>query len=159
MGVLARSASSILEEIIEGLASVIRLRRQPCRCLLLHAHADGIKSTVVARVFFGDPLWNRLHAFKAARRIKVGALLAGVQLKGALRTLAERLGKHGQQRAALRAARNRMRAWHLHGSRTERVVFILATWCRLLGRLLARLATILISVLPVLTVRQKSLPI
>lgn len=96
-----RSASSILKQIVERLARTMGLRCWACRGLLLHAHADGIESTVVARVFFRNPLWDRLHAFKAAGRIKVGALLAGVQVKTAFWALPERLRQHGQQGAAL----------------------------------------------------------
>ena len=147
---------SILEQIIERLARTIGLRCWARRCLLLHADAHGVESAFVARVFFSNSCWNGLHTLEAARWIKISTLFAGVQLKIALLALAERLRQHRQQRPALRAARNRMRTWHLHRSRTERVVFILilATWRLLLGRLLARLATVLIPVLAVFTIRQ-----
>src|ERR1700686_5523112 len=84
----SETESSIFEQIIKGLARVIGLGRQPCGGLLLHAHADGIESTVIARIFFCNPLWDRLHAFEAARRVKVAARLARVQLKAAFRALA-----------------------------------------------------------------------
>jgi hypothetical protein len=51
------------------------------------SHADFEGVAFVARIFLGDPRRDRLHAFKAASRIKKRALLAGVQFKAALRTL------------------------------------------------------------------------
>ena len=92
-----------------------------------------------------------LHAFEAAGGIEIRTLLAGMKFEGAFRTLAQRLGKHGQQVAALSAARNTVRPRHVHWTWAE---CVLAN--RALGRRFPLLTSgVLISMLPVFTVRQR----
>lgn len=140
----------IFEQIVECAARIVWLCGASRRSLLFNAHADGEKLAFVACIFLRDPLRNRLHALEATGRIEIRALLAGVQFEAALGALAERLGKHCQERAALRAARNRVRSRHVHGARSESV-FANRTLRR--GLLLFR-AAVLISALAVFAVGQ-----
>lgn len=112
----------VFKQIVKSASRVI----WPCcgsrGCLFFDAHADGKKLAFVAGILFGDSLRHRLHAFESARRIEIGALLAGMQFKTAFQALTQRLRKQSQQIATLRASRNGVRSRHLHRSRSERVL-------------------------------------
>ena len=119
--------------------------------MLLHADADGKQPAFIACIFFRNSIGHWLHAFEAPGWIEIRTLLAGVKFEAAFRTLAQRLGKRGQQVAALSAARNTMRSRHVHGTWPESVLTD-----RALGRRFPLLTSgVLISMLPVFTVRQR----
>src|SRR5262249_28789508 len=100
---------------------------------------------LIAGVFLGNPFRNRLHAFEALGGIEVRALLAGMEFESALWALAGRVGEHGQEGAALGAARYFVRTRHIDRAGAEGVFARRAVE----GRALLFLAGILISMLPV----------
>src|SRR5579862_8143930 len=77
----------LLEKIVKRRARVGRFGAYRSRRLFFRGDPDRVKRAGVLHILARDPLRNGLHAFEAARRIEVRALLAGVQLKPALRTL------------------------------------------------------------------------
>src|ERR1700682_3197359 len=98
--------ASLLEQIFEGLTRVVRLQRGWGGSLFLHHHSHRVQAALIALVLARDAFRDRLRALKSARRIKVGALLAGVQFKATLGTLADRITECMQKRSALRAPGN-----------------------------------------------------
>ena len=82
------------------------------------------------------------------------ALLAGVQFKAALGTLAKRLGDQGKHGAALSAAGDGVRARHLHRAGAE-CVFAGRT---VRSRFLLFRAAVLVAALAVFAVGQEFLP-
>src|SRR5882672_5190635 len=84
------------------------------------------------------------------------ALLAGVEVETTLGTLSNRLGNRLQQRPALRTAGDRARSRHVDRPRAKGIVLARRRW--LLNLFLRFAAGVLISALPVLTVRQREPP-
>ena len=98
-------AASLFEQVLERRAGIVRFQTRGRRGLLLTRHPDLVQRAIVPRILLRDPLFDRLHAFKAATGIKVGALLARVQLESAFWTLAlARTGRALQHGPALRAS-------------------------------------------------------
>ncbi len=93
---------SLLEQILEGLPCIhgTGLRRRGR--FLLHPHTHRVEGAIVTCIFFGDACGYRLAALESARRIKIRALFAGVQLEATLWTFADRLRHRRQQCAALK---------------------------------------------------------
>jgi len=107
---------------------------------LLACHPNLIKCALIARILFGDAFFYRLHALKAATRIEVRALLAGVQLESALRTLPFPRTSHSlQYRSTLRAARDDARPWQVHRFRPQCMIPARRTALALRRSLLPRL--------------------
>src|ERR1700735_2403058 len=79
--------SLLLEQIIKRRPRIIRPQARRSRSLLLARHPNLIQRTVAPRIFLRDPLLHRLHALKPAPGIEIGALLARMQFKPALRAL------------------------------------------------------------------------
>ena len=109
----------LLEEILEGGSGIHGPGGTWGGGFLFYPDAHGIKRTLIALVLAGDSLGDGLGAFETAGSIEIGALAAGVQFEAALWALSDWLGYRCQQSAALRAARNRMRAGHLQCARSE----------------------------------------
>jgi len=103
---------------------------------------------LIAFVLACDPLRNGLAAFKAARRVEVGTLPAGMEFEVALRTLCRGFHPGWQQRATLCTAGDRARARHLQSAWPKS--FLLDG--SLAGLLLPLLAAVLITVLPIFSV-------
>jgi hypothetical protein len=146
-----------LEQILECRARIHRPRRTRRRRFLFHPNPHGIERTLIALVLTRHSLSDRLRAFEPARSVEIGTLPAGVQFEAALRTLPDRLGYRCQQSAALRAARNRVRARHLQCARSKGLFLD-----RLFAGLLLPLfffAAILISVLAILPVGHEQPPV
>jgi len=61
-------------------------------------YAGRKELTRVGGVLYGNPGRNRLHALKARRRLEIGALLAAMQARAALRTWARKICARGQRR-------------------------------------------------------------
>ena len=99
---------------------------------------------------------NRLVAFEAAGWIEVFTLLAGVQVEAALRALADGIGEILEQGATFGAAGDGARSRHVDGPRPERILSFRGR--RFVELLFRSPAGILVSVLPVLTIRQKVPP-
>ena len=76
----------LLKQVFKCLSGVGGARGGRSGGLFLSRHADFIKRAIVAGVFLGDALFDRLHAFKAAAGIEIHALFARVQLEAALGT-------------------------------------------------------------------------
>jgi hypothetical protein len=150
----ARRRTLLFEEVLECLARIGGFGGHWGSGFLLGCHADRVEGTGVLDVLARDPLQDRLHAFESLGRIKIRALLAGVQFEAALGTLFGKLSGRGQDRTALRATRNRTLAWHLQRSRTEGVLSD-GLVAGLLPRFLRLFAAILIAVLAVLPVRHR----
>src|SRR5580692_11028235 len=86
-----------LEQIVKCLACIVRpdgggkTSRRRCRrnrygrwrSIFLDRRAERVKGAVVSSVFFGNALRYRPGAFELCRRVKVGALLAGMELESA----------------------------------------------------------------------------
>ena len=138
----------LLEEILEGRARIHGTRRTRRGSFLFDPDPHGIKRTLIALVFTGNPLRDGLGAFEPARSIEISALPAGMQFEAALRTFSDRLRYRRQQGSALRAARNRMRARHLQCARAKSF-FLDRLFPR---RFFPLLATILVTVLAILSV-------
>ena len=102
----------LLKEILERLAGIAGARnvlggRRGSRSgsrrssILFNRGAKFVEPAIVTLVLAGDAFRNRLHAFKPRGRIKISALLAGVQLESALRALAFRIESRLQNGAAI----------------------------------------------------------
>ena len=143
---LRPSANLLLEQILKSLTSIVGALGRGRGCLLLDHHSHRVKRALVALVFARNAFRNRLGALKAAGRIEVRALLAGVQFETTFGTLPDWIADRLQNRSALRTARDAACPGHLDRPRTE---------CVLLDRPFGRLAlltfvtAILIAVLPV----------
>jgi hypothetical protein len=116
-----RRSASLLKQILKGLPRIVGLQAGGRGCFLLPGHADFVERTIIPGIFLGHALLHRLHALEAASGIEIHALLAGMQLEAALGTKPRRRNRL-QHRAALRAARNRPRAGHVHRLRPHAVV-------------------------------------
>ena len=81
--------------------------------------AELIEFAVVLGVFGGDALWNGLGAFKLGAAVEEAALLATVQLEGALGALPVGVEAAAQHSAAIGAAGTGDGADHARGARTE----------------------------------------
>jgi hypothetical protein len=151
--------SLLLKQVLKRLPRIIRPRRGRGGRFFLPRHAHFVKLAIVARILARDAHRDGLHAFEAASRIEVGALLARMQFEAALGTLPGR--RHAlQHRPTLRAARNSMCSRQIDRARAESIVPLRRRrrrTKRFLSRILSGLAvSVLISVLPILC--HKSLP-
>lgn len=81
----------VFEEIIERLPCARRFGGRWCGGFFLRRDPDGVKGALVLDVFARNALGYSLHALKAAGRIEIHALLAGMQLEAALRALVRNL--------------------------------------------------------------------
>ena len=102
----------LLKQVVESLAARARTRNllggnrgsrggSRRRGIFFDRGAKFVKSAIVPLVLAGDTFQDRLHAFKSRGRIKVGALLAGVQLESALRAFAFGIETRLQNSAAI----------------------------------------------------------
>jgi hypothetical protein len=121
---IAESNLLVLEKIIKRRACIIRPLTALTRRLFLHHYADGKKPAVVAFVLGRNARGNRLVALEAARRIKVFALLAGMQSESAFRTLSYGIGEILQQRPAFSTPRDGARSRHVDGPRSESIFLL-----------------------------------
>src|SRR5258706_2166330 len=112
---------SVFKKIIKRRARIIRALTALARSFFFHHHADGIKRALVAFVFGRDSGGNWLIAFEAARRVKMFALFAGVEVESAFWALPDRIGGSLQQRAAFRTPGNGSCSGHVHRTRSEGV--------------------------------------
>jgi|HubBroStandDraft_5_1064220.scaffolds.fasta_scaffold09547_3 hypothetical protein len=121
----------LFEEILECLAGVVGAQAGWGGGFLFAGDADFVERAVVARIFLGYALGDRLHALEAASGIEIHALLAGMEFEAALGAKAGRWDclQHG---AALGAAGNGASAGHVYGLWTHAVV---ASGWRQRGRL------------------------
>jgi len=124
---------SFLKQVVESAAGVIGTLRRGIggnlrssgrgdggrRRILFHCGAKRIERAVIARVFLGDTLGNRLRALKLRAGIEIHALLAGMQLETATRAGALGVETGLQHGAAVRAARACDGADHARRSRTD----------------------------------------
>jgi hypothetical protein len=78
----------LLKQILKRRTRIVRTRAGGRRGFFFARHANFVQRTVIASILFRDPLFHRLHALEAAAGIEIRALLARVQFKPALRTLA-----------------------------------------------------------------------
>jgi hypothetical protein len=120
-----------LEEVLEGLTRVVVARRGRrggrssllcvrCGCgVFLDRRAKFVERAVVLGVLGRDAVRNLLRALKLSAAVEEAALLATVQLKGALGTLTVRIKATGQNSAAIGAARARDGANHARRARAE----------------------------------------
>ena len=120
----------LLKEVLEGLAGVARTgnvlggsgrsrngsRR---RRIFFNRRAKFVEPAIVPLILAGDAFQNRLHAFKSRGRIKIGALLAAMQLESALRALAFRIETRLQNGAAIRTSRARDCPHHARRARSN----------------------------------------
>ena len=79
---------SLLEQILKRRPRIVGPGAGRGPSLFLARHPNLEQFAVIARIFLRDALLYRLHALEPAPRIEIGALLAGMQLESALRTLA-----------------------------------------------------------------------
>ena len=82
-----------LEQVFEGLASIIRAQCRRSGRFLVDHHTDGVEGAFVALILARNALWNGLRALKSAGGIKVRTLLAGMKFKTALGTLSNGFGE------------------------------------------------------------------
>jgi hypothetical protein len=116
----------LLKQILKRRPRIVGLQTRRCGRFLFARHANLVHRTVIARILFRDPLFDRLHALEAAAGIEIRALLARMQFKPALRTLAfPRACRTLQHRSTLRAPRHRPCTRQVHGPRSQRMV---PTW-------------------------------
>jgi hypothetical protein len=92
-----------LEEIFKGAPSVFRASG-PGRRGSLDYQGQRKEGALVANSLVGDTRRDGLSAFEPVAGIEVGALPAGMQLRPAVGTLAERIDGRRQARTAVRAA-------------------------------------------------------
>jgi hypothetical protein len=105
-----------LEEVLECLAGIVVARRRRRRGgssllrvgggggIFLDGGAKFVELAVILGVLGRDALWNRLRALKLGAAVEEAALLATVQLEGALRTLTFRVEAAAEHGAAIRTA-------------------------------------------------------
>src|SRR6202165_4446353 len=109
-----------LEQVLERLTGVAGTRnvlggnrwawsRSRRRRIFFNRRAKFVEPAIVPLILARDAFRDRLHAFKSRGRIKIGALLAGMQLESALRALAFRIETRLQNGPAIRASRARDR--------------------------------------------------
>jgi hypothetical protein len=111
----------LLKQIIKRRPRTTRPQTRRRRSFLLPRHPNLIQLTRIPFILLCDPLLHWLHTLKPAARIEIRTLLARMQLKRALRTLAVARSRL-QQSPALRAPRHRPRARQIERFRPERVV-------------------------------------
>src|SRR5206468_13027701 len=113
-----------------------------------------IETAVVAHVLTCHSFPNRLTTFETARRIEIGALLAGVEVKCALGALSH-FGERVEHGAALGATRHGSICSHLEWAWTKRVIRAGRLFSRaLLGLVFA----VHVTGLPVFSVRHDESP-
>lgn len=116
-----QSGRLFLEQVFECFACIVNARRAGGG-FFFHHDAHGVEGARVLYVFAGNAFHDWLTAFKPAGGIEIGALLAGVQLKAALRALSGLVAEHLQHGAALGATRDRSSRSHLQRARSEGVL-------------------------------------
>ena len=121
----------LLEEVLEGLAGVVVARRRWRRggsallrvggggSVLLYCGAKFVELAGVLGVLGRDALGDWLRAFKLGAAIEEAALLATVQLEGALGTLTVGIETTAEDGAAIGTARAGDGADHARGARAE----------------------------------------
>src|SRR2546422_581204 len=114
-------SSLLLKQVFESLARVVGPGPggAPRRRLPLNGGARRVKRTVVAGVFLGNPVRNRLGALELGRSIEIRALLATVQLKGATRTPPGGIEVSGEDGATASAAHDGVGPRHPRSLGTE----------------------------------------
>src|SRR5882672_7763636 len=130
----------LLEEVLEGLAGVVVARwrwRRGCSALLrvgggggvlLHGGAKFVELTGILGVFGGNALGNGLRTLKLCAAVEEAALLATVQLEGALGTLTVGVKATAEHGAAIGATRTSDGADHAGGARAELIGARAALW-------------------------------
>ena len=132
-------ANLFLEQILKRRPRIVWPLAGRRRSLFLASHANLIDCAQIALVFLRNAFLYRLHAFKAASRIEVRALLARVQRKSALRTFPfPRTGHPLQHGAALGAARHSPRTRQIDWFGPQRMVPSRRSTLALRRRLLRR---------------------
>ena len=80
----------LFEQVFERLAGIVGAQAGGRGGLFFAGHADFEEGAIVAGIFFGDALFDGLHALEAAAGIEIHALLARMQFEAALGTEAGR---------------------------------------------------------------------
>jgi hypothetical protein len=80
--------SLLLEEILKRRPSIIGPQSRRGGSLFLARNPNLVELAIVPRILLRDPHFHWLHALKTASRIEICALLAGMQLEAAFRTVA-----------------------------------------------------------------------
>jgi hypothetical protein len=120
------AARLFFEQIFEGGAGIVGTQACRGRRFFLPCHTDFVERAFVPRIFFCDSLLDRLHTFEAAARVKIGALLAGMQFEAAFRAVA--FARCALQNcSALTATRNGAGSGHVDGARPEGIVTFYGT--------------------------------
>ena len=120
----------LLKEILECLTGIAGARnvlggrrwsRSGSRrsSIFFNRGAKFVEPAIVALILAGDAFRNWLHAFKPRGRIKISALLAGVQLESALRALAFRIESRLQNGATIGTSCASDRAHHARCPRSD----------------------------------------
>jgi hypothetical protein len=111
----------LFEQVFERLAGIVGAQAGGRGGLFFAGHADFEEGAIVAGIFFGDALFDGLHALEAAAGIEIHALLARVQFEAALGAESgwRNCLQHG---AALGAAGDGAGPGHVHGLRSHAVV-------------------------------------
>ncbi len=121
----------LLEEVLEGLAGVVVARRRGGGCgssllrvggrggILLYGRAKLVELAGVLGVLGRDALGDGLRALKLGAAVEEAALLATVQLEGALGTLAVGVEATAEHGAAIGTACAGDGADHARGARAE----------------------------------------
>ena len=110
-----------LEQVLERLPGISGLGGGRGRGLFFPRYADFIRRTLVGGVLARHAFFDRLHAFEAAARVEIHALLAGMQFESTLGAFA--IGRDCLQHGpALRTTRHLPRARHVHRPRAERQI-------------------------------------
>src|SRR5581483_3667843 len=144
---------SILEQVVESFTRILGGRCAASRSLLFYSHTDLEELALVTEILLDHPLRHLLHAFESPGRVEVSALLTGVQFETAFRALSKRFGKPRQQCSTLCATGDRVSARHMYRTWAEG---IFARGPLLRRRLLALTTRVLITMLPVFTIRQRN---
>ena len=108
----ALNSCLLFKEILECLSSVAGARNvlggnrwsrlgSRRRGIFFDRRAKFVKPAIVLLILARNAFGNRLHAFKARGRVKVGALFAGVKLESAFRAFAFRIETLLQNSAAV----------------------------------------------------------
>jgi len=121
-----------LEEVFEGLASVVGARRglsgggylgglgvRSWRGVFFDGHAEFVKFAVVLGVLGSDAFWDGLRTLELGAGIEEAALLAAVKLKLTLGTLAIGVETRSKDSSTVGTAAARDGADHARGARAE----------------------------------------
>ncbi len=122
-----------LEKILECLAGIAGTRNVPGgnrwsrnggrrRRIFFDRGAEFVEPAIVPLVLARNAFGNGLHAFKPRARIEIRALLAGMQVESALRTLSFRIETRLQHGATIRTSRARDRADHARRPRSDLIL-------------------------------------